>query len=75
MDRGAWRATYTPWGHKSQTLNKNKMWEISVFPPQFCCVSKMDFKIVSIFSLNSLLPKAYKEGNCLIFRVKGNSFS
>ena len=66
MDREDWWATYLPQGHKSQTLN-NKMWEISVFSPQFCCVSKTDLKIVSTFFLNSLLPKAYKEGKCLIF--------
>ena len=48
------------------------IWEISVSSPQFCHVPKTALKIVLIKKIffNSLLPKAYKEGNCLIFELK-----
>ena len=59
MDRGAWRATYSPWGHKeletTEATNTHTHTHTQIISGQKCLKSMWEEKILTIYGRRKML--------------------
>ena len=59
MDRGAWRATYSPWGHKdletTEATNTHTYTHTQIISGQKCLKSMWEEKILTIYGRRKML--------------------